>query len=329
MIMKTIHAQVEYGELSNAVQLSGCKRGLIGHLLSTHCDLTPIQETVATEICREVQRDFDPGLLGPYREHDAIIGRNIGGQLMAGDWIPYFVDTARKPEVLMIARNTKRTRHEVIGLLLEFWAWCQSVTHDRLLERLTPGDVCVAVGGDDTFWNAVQDVGWVLFKDEGIEIPNADSWLSKGAKSRLLATQRQKKWRENTKKSVDASVDGSASTNASPEERREKESIKKSKPKEKFVPPTATQVEQYVNDFTESFKANPENAGKQWPLKPIDADYFVDYWAQSNWQRNNKPIKDWRATVRNWGRNDFGNVKPAKDASADIYPDFVPEGVAP
>ena len=52
---------------------------------------------------------------------------------MAGDWIPFYVSTPRKSEVLQIARETNRNRHEVIGLLMEFWAWCQGETRDRLL----------------------------------------------------------------------------------------------------------------------------------------------------------------------------------------------------
>lgn len=36
---------------------------------------------------------------------------------MARDWIPVFVETPNKPEILAIARATNRTRDEVFGLL--------------------------------------------------------------------------------------------------------------------------------------------------------------------------------------------------------------------
>lgn len=46
---------------------------------------------------------------------------------------------------------------------------------------------------------------------------------------------------------------------------------------------------------------------------PDDAEAFVDHYAANGWvQGRGKPIKDWKAAVRNWQRNDFGGSAGAK-----------------
>lgn len=55
----------------------------------------------------------------------------------------------------------------------------------------------------------------------------------------------------------------------------------------KFVPPTTEQVEDYCCDLGEY----------------IDAYRFVDYYQSIGWLVGNKPMKDWKATVRNWIRS--------------------------
>ena len=228
---------------------------------------------------------------------------------MAGDWIPFYVTTPRKSEVLQIARETGRGRHEVLGLLLEFWAWVQGETRDRLLARLRVGDVCVAVGGDEAFWRAVEAVGWISFTDKGIEILNADAWLSNGSKSRLLKAQRQKRWRDGKSENVDGCVDGGASTEASTRgEKRRGE--KKEKREPRFVPPSIDQVSSYVAEY--QAKKNG------WPKRPFNAQAFVDHYESNGWKVGKNRMKDWKAAVRNWGNRSFGNEAETVDTARRI-----------
>ena len=43
---------------------------------------------------------------------------------MAGDWIKWTKGLAKRPEVLQMAADLGRSRHEVAGLVMEFWEWC-------------------------------------------------------------------------------------------------------------------------------------------------------------------------------------------------------------
>lgn len=57
--------------------------------------------------------------------------------------------------------------------------------------------------------------------------------------------------------------------------------------KGKFTPPSATEVAEYA---------------KSKQIK-IDAQHFVDHYQTNGWMRGKNKIKDWKACVRTWGRN--------------------------
>lgn len=110
---------------------------------------------------------------------------------MAGEWIPYDVCLPQKPEVLELVEQTGLSVDQVVGRLVMLWGWASLNSSDgsarisvRLLSR-----VC---GGDEAFWYAVQDVGWLAIDAENgtVGIPGWDARFSKAAKSRALATVR-------------------------------------------------------------------------------------------------------------------------------------------
>ena len=110
---------------------------------------------------------------------------------MAGEWIPYDVCLPQKPEVLELVDSTGLESATVCGRLQALWGWASLNSSDgtarisiRLLSR--------ACGGDEAFWYAVQDVGWLSIDAEGgtVAIPGWDRRFSNAAKSRALATVR-------------------------------------------------------------------------------------------------------------------------------------------
>lgn len=110
---------------------------------------------------------------------------------MAGEWIPYDVCLPQKPEVLELVDTTGLPADQVVGRLLMLWGWAALNSSDgsaRMSIRLL-SKVC---GGDESFWYAVQDVGWLVIDAEAgtVGIPGWDARFSKAAKSRALATVR-------------------------------------------------------------------------------------------------------------------------------------------
>lgn len=70
----------------------------------------------------------------------------------------------------------------------------------------------------------------------------------------------------------------------------EKESIR-------FIKPTIEEVRQYCQERGNS----------------VDAEQWMDSYESKGWKIGNSPMKDWKAAVRTWERNRFGNAKGGED----------------
>ena len=74
---------------------------------------------------------------------------------------------------------------------------------------------------------------------------------------------------------------------------KEKDIDKDKKPPKRFTAPTLEDVKAYC----EERKNN------------VDAERFIDYYTANGWKVGKNPMKDWKAAVRSWERNDFGKPK--------------------
>lgn len=74
------------------------------------------------------------------------------------------------------------------------------------------------------------------------------------------------------------------------------------KPKSRrFVPPTLDEAKDYAEKMSYS----------------IDVEHFIDYYTANGWvQGRGKPIKDWKAAMRNWAKNDK-TFHPGKEDTSD------------
>ena len=76
----------------------------------------------------------------------------------------------------------------------------------------------------------------------------------------------------------------------------------------RFTPPTVEDVEDYINEKGYN----------------IDAHKFVDYYTANGWRVGKSPMKDWRAAVRNWSRNNYQSDK--KQGSGNPWYDALKNG---
>lgn len=63
--------------------------------------------------------------------------------------------------------------------------------------------------------------------------------------------------------------------------------------KTRFTPPTVDDVQAYCDERQNG----------------IDAQHFVDYYTARGWKLKNTPVKDWKACIRTWEKNNYN--KPA------------------
>ena len=67
-----------------------------------------------------------------------------------------------------------------------------------------------------------------------------------------------------------------------------------------FIPPSVENVREYCQE-----------GGYR-----VDAECFVDFYASKGWMVGKTKMKDWKAAVRNWARNNRGDGQACKKASA-------------
>lgn len=110
---------------------------------------------------------------------------------MAGEWLPYDVCLPTKPEVVELVDRTGLEVGTVVGRMLMLWGWAV-LNCDRGRARISLRLLSKLCGGDEGFWLAVQDVGWLEVDAEGgtVGIPGWDARFSQAAKSRAKAAVR-------------------------------------------------------------------------------------------------------------------------------------------
>lgn len=110
---------------------------------------------------------------------------------MAGEWFPLDADIGRKPETLELADRFDLETSTVVGRLAALWGWaCVNCCNGT--ERMTVRRMARLFGGDEDFWLAVEEVGWLVIDSEAgtITIPAWERRFSGAAKERLRHRQR-------------------------------------------------------------------------------------------------------------------------------------------
>ena len=109
---------------------------------------------------------------------------------MAGDWIKIKTDLATDPAVIGIAAKVGLDEDLVVGKLCRFWSWANTHTENGHAPSVTPVWLDTYLGVTDIS-DALQDVGWLVVVDDGLEIPKFDRHNGKSAKTRANARERK------------------------------------------------------------------------------------------------------------------------------------------
>lgn len=203
---------------------------------------------------------------------------------MAGDWIKIELTTPSKPEVDVLAELLDVSVNEVIGGLVRLWIWADQQTVDGNAHSVTKNAIdrhsgvtglAAALLNERVRWLDACDSGGFCF-------PNFERHNGQTAKQRALTAKRVAHHKK--RKGNDASV-----TQALPreEKRREDISLPTSVGRERARPirPTREEVGGYAAE-----------------IGCIDPDGFWDFYTANGWKVGRNPMKDWRATLRNWKR---------------------------
>lgn len=116
---------------------------------------------------------------------------------MAGDWIKMRGDLSEDPAVIAMAARLGIDEFAVVGRLHNLWSWFDRQSRDGHAVGVTKEWIDARLRRDG-FGTAMEQVGWLVFDESGVSIPNFDRHNGETAKTRAQGTKRQQKRRSVT-----------------------------------------------------------------------------------------------------------------------------------
>ena len=202
---------------------------------------------------------------------------------MAGDWIKMRTHLDTAPRVLQLADLVGVHPLYVVGMLWKLWAWADA----HSLDGNTLGVTDVTLDGfvdRPGFAAALRKVGWLEGRDGALTFPRFAEHNGQTAKKRAETKERVARHRQ-------GNGNADVTTKVLPEKRREEKREKNKHKRQKvFSPPSLEEVRAHCAERKSLI--DPE---------AFHAHYTANGWVQGS---KGKPIRDWRACVVTWERNE-------------------------
>lgn len=220
---------------------------------------------------------------------------------MAGDWIAMRLDLYEDPAVAYMAERLGEREEVIVGFLHRVWSWASRQCHDGSVTNVTLMSLGRVTALPD-FPQLMVEAGWLEHgtDDNGrpfVRFPNWERWMAESAKKRLLAAKRQNKKRHADVTKTSRSERDKSVTRG--EERREERDT--------------TKVVSHVRPTTEQVAAYCRERGNT-----VDPQAWMDHYTANGWKVGRNAMKDWKAAVRQWERNDLR--KPTGNGKAHGKP---------
>jgi hypothetical protein len=192
--------------------------------------------------------------------------------IMAGEWIKMQKSLPRDSRVVRISSALNADRNRTVGGLFSAWCLFDEQTEDGKLVGYTP-EILDEVIGFPGFARAMASVDWLEIGEGFLAVPRFDEHNGKSAKRRAQENVRKLSARDADK------IPLPMQTKCALEKRREE---KKKKIMEK---PSLDDVVAFC-------------VGLGLPGSDGEATFWK--WEGNEWTNNDKPIKNWQATLRQW-----------------------------
>jgi len=132
---------------------------------------------------------------------------------MAGEWIPIDITLGSKPEVQELVDLTGQPVEVVVYRLLQLWGWASLNSADGTA-RATAARLARICGGDESFWLAVESVGWIAFSGDSVTISKWGDRFSGAAKARAVDRKRKNPAKGDTFRKVSEKIPNEGGRNS-------------------------------------------------------------------------------------------------------------------
>ena len=132
---------------------------------------------------------------------------------------------------------------------------------------------------------------WPMFKAQiDRDTANYNTWSENGAKGGRPPKNQNKPNENQTEPNENQNKPNETQKNHNKDKDKDEDKDKDKDEIKRFAPPTPEEVRKYCLE-----RGNH-----------VDPDVFVDFYASKGWKVGNQPMKDWRACVRTWEKEDRG-----------------------
>lgn len=197
---------------------------------------------------------------------------------MAEEWIKIVRNLEKKPEVIAIARACKKSRLEVVGLLVRFWGWMDEISVDGNNLSLTSEDVDEVVDLPG-FAAAMRHEKWLAGRDGSLQIPKFERHNGSSAKARALEAEAKRLRRLSD--SLSDNMSGTCPTKQTENVRPEREAERRTRGdptvfKSDRKPIGTPSGNGHSNGSSQSPKELDVESGEPFDTSDVDWNYVID-----------------------------------------------------
>ncbi len=190
------------------------------------------------------------------------------------NWIAVDCTILGKPELGVICDATGESIEVAFCRIWRLWCWFTSVSGDGVM-RASLGTVARNCTGDLAFWQAVVDAGWLVVDGDTLRLPGWEDRFSKTAKARIMAAERQGRFRRGGGGKALASARDDWAKRAADSVTQKRDASVTPPLRDRYLEreiPTESAVSQSHSCLNETGKRKPKPSARQ-PLRLQRADF--------------------------------------------------------
>ena len=213
--------------------------------------------------------------------------------------------TTNHPKFRALMRSLKLPQYVVVGLLESLWMLASQFADDGDLSRFDSNAIADFSGfeGDaEALMDALVECRWIDRDGDTLRVHDWEDHCPD-----YIYDRRRKRRKRDELRSIPG-MSGKVLDNPGKSPPTKPNHTKPSIRQSSFVPPKVEEVKAYCLERGNS----------------VDAEQFMNHYTSNGWMKGKSKIRDWKAAVRTWEKNDFqsGSISGSRSSSERDRPEL-------